>query len=212
MPHPFSPEDFPIDEDHVMNPTKVFFLKGTIHFKNEAKILDLSGRIRHRFNDFSHPFMQDVSHAAEKMMEHPKYQLQSCGSMMRTIKTMVDAQGEKVCDLNMTFVSFDNSSVRFPAGSKHSRHEIELAPVGDGKTDKHECFIRHSIPYFWDMTSGQFGVLYKCINQKRVEIGKVAGFGFAKDAVLVFEGDECDEVVALATCIILLNGRDAIDY
>lgn len=131
---------------------------------------------------------------------------------MRTIKTMVDEAGEKVCDLNMTFVSFDNSSVRFPAGSKHSRHEIELYPVGDGKTERHEAFIRHSIPYFWDMTGGQFGTLYKCLNQKRVEVGMVAGYGFGKDAVLVFDGDEVDDVVAAATCIILLNGRDAIDY
>ncbi|KAI1866578.1 hypothetical protein JX265_007879 [Neoarthrinium moseri] len=213
MPHPFSPEDFPIDEDREFNPTKTFYLKGTIHFKNDASILDLTGKIRRHFDDFSNPFMQSVEKVVDKMKdEQPKYSFASSGNMMRTLKTMKNSKGDKVCDLNMTFVSFDNSSVRFPSGSEHCRHEIELAPVGDGKTEKHECFIRHSIPYFWDMTNGEYGTLYKCINQKQVEIGMVTGFGFKKDAVMVLDGDELDEVVALSTCVMLLNGRDAIDY
>lgn len=44
-----------------------------------------------------------------------------------------------------------------------------------------------------------------------MEIGRVAGFGFDKDAVLVLNGEELDDVVAISTCIILLNGRDAMD-
>jgi hypothetical protein len=212
MPHPFSPEDFPIKEDAEVYPGKIFYLKGTIHFKNDAAVLDLTGKVKRPFDDFSHKFMQDVGRALEKSKdEPPKYSLQSSGSMMRTIKTIVDQQGEKVCDLNMTFVSFDNSSVRFPPGSKHCRHEIELYAV-DEKNEKHQCFIRHSIPYFWDMTSGQHGILYKTINQERVEIGMVSGYGWGKDAVLVFDDEEIDEVVAMATCIIMMNGKDAIDY
>lgn len=105
--------------------------------------------------------------------------------------------------------------MRFPAGSPHSRHEVELCPVDEfnAATHKHECFVRHSVPYFWDMTraGGRVGVLYKCLNQQRVEVGRVTGFGFDKDAVVVLNGDEVDEVVALMTCIILLNGRDAMD-
>jgi hypothetical protein len=220
MPHPFSPDDFPIDEDAEMNPSRIFYLKGTIHFKNDAAVHDLTGKIRRPFDDFGHKFMDEVGRTMDKISRNgdtPAYRLQSSGSMMRTIKTIVDgATGDKLCDLNMTFVSFDNSSVRFPAGSKHSRHEIELFPVNEtdarsGET-RHEGFVRHSIPYFWDMTGGQFGTLYKCLNQKRVEVGMVAGYGWGKDAVLVFDDDEVDEVVAAATCIILLNGRDAIDY
>ena len=85
--------------------------------------------------------------------------------------------GEKVADLNITFISFDSSSVRFPKGSEHCRHEIELRPVGGRGFDdsKHEAFVRHSIPYFWDMTHGRVGILYKCLNQKRV-----AWFGLPK--------------------------------
>ncbi|KAI0125976.1 hypothetical protein BJ170DRAFT_685220 [Xylariales sp. AK1849] len=214
MPHPFSPEDFPVDEDVYLEPTKVFYLKGTIHFKTDAGVLDLSGKISQPFDDFAQGFMKDVKRAADQMKDEPLYELKSSGNMMRTVKTMTDSSGEKVCDLNMTFVSFDNSSVRFPSGSEHSRHEVELSPVDD-KTkseDKHECFIRHSIPYFWDMSNGQNGTLYKVLNQKRVEVGMVSGFGFAKDAVLALNTDEVDEVVAIATCIILLNGRDAMDY
>ncbi|KAJ2973906.1 hypothetical protein NUW58_g8822 [Xylaria curta] len=137
----------------------------------------------------------------------------SCGNMMRTIKTMTDAQGGKLCDLNITFVSFDSSVVKFPQGSRHCRHHVEMWPVGDKGNDeaKHEAFVRHSVPYFWDMTRGRVGILYKCLNQTRVEIARVAGFGFDKDAVLVLNGNELDDVVALSTCIILLNGRDAMD-
>jgi hypothetical protein len=212
MPHPFSPEDFPINEEEELYPGKIFYLKGTIHFKNEAAVIDLTGKVKRRFDDFSQKFMRDVGRALEEVKDDPpKFSLNSSGSMMRTLKTIVDQQGEKVCDLNMTFVSFDNSSVRFPPGSKHSRHEIELYAVDD-KVEKHECFIRHSIPYFWDLTNGQNGVLYKTINQERVVVGKVSGYGWGKDAVLVFDDEEVDEVVAMATCIIMLNGKDAIDY
>ena len=49
MPHPFSPDDFPIDEEVEFTPTKVFYLRGVIHFKKTAKIIDLSGRLRQPF-------------------------------------------------------------------------------------------------------------------------------------------------------------------
>ncbi|KAI1757001.1 hypothetical protein F4782DRAFT_210934 [Xylaria castorea] len=215
MPQPFHPDDFPIKKDVVLRPTQVFYLKSAIHFKKDAQIFDLSGRLRQPWNDFSHAFLDEVSGVAQKLKEggRPSYEIASCGNMMRTIKAMTDGQGNKVCDLNITFVSFDNSTVKFPPGSAHSRHHIEIWPVDDNGNDeaKHEAFVRHSIPYFWDMTNGRVGILYKCLNQKRVEIGRVAGFGFDKDAVLVLNGDELGDVVALSTCIILLNGRDAMD-
>ncbi|KAI1382134.1 hypothetical protein F4677DRAFT_400986 [Hypoxylon crocopeplum] len=214
MPHPFSPEDFPINEDIVLQPTKVFYLKGCIHFKTTAKILDLSGRVRQPFNgDFSHAFLDEAEQAARKAEDSPAYEIKSSGNMMRTLKTLTDGRsGEKVCDLNITFVSFDSSRVRFPAGSSHSRHEVELCPVeGSSDASRHEAFVKNSIPYFWDMTRGRVGILYKCLNQKRVEVARVAGYGFDKDAVIVLNGNEVDDVVAISTCIILLNGRDAMD-
>ncbi|KAI2614584.1 uncharacterized protein GGS25DRAFT_56920 [Hypoxylon fragiforme] len=221
MPHPFSPEDFPIKEDVVLQPTQIFYLKGCIHFKTTAQILDLSGLVQQPFaGDFNHAFLDEVDQAASTQESRPKYEIKSSGNMMRTLKTMTDARsGEKVCDLNITFVSFDSSKVRFPAGSPHCRHEIELCPVDEealrqsegANSGKHEAFVRHSIPYFWDMTKGRVAILYKCLNQQRVEVGRVAGYGFDKDAVLALNGNETDDVVALSTCIILLNGRDAMD-
>ncbi|TGJ78393.1 hypothetical protein E0Z10_g10368 [Xylaria hypoxylon] len=215
MPYPFHPEDFPINKKVVLEPTQTFFLKGAIHFKTNAQIYDLTGRLRQPWNDFSHAFLDETDSVAQKLKEggSPTYEISSCGNMMRTVKTMTDGQGNKLCDLNITFVSFDSSMVKFPPGSEHSRHHIEICPVGESGNDeaKHEAFVKNSIPYFWDMTGGRVGILYKCLNQKRVEIARVAGFGFDKDAVLVLNGDELDDVVALSTCIILLNGRDAMD-
>ncbi|GAW20643.1 hypothetical protein ANO14919_101510 [Xylariales sp. No.14919] len=216
MPHPFHPDDFPVNQDVTLRPSRTFYLKGAIHFKTNAQIFDLTGRLRQPWNDFSHAFLDETGSVAQKLTEgggSPTYEISSCGNMMRTIKTMTDGQGNKLCDLNITFISFDCSVVKFPPGSKHSRHHIEMYPVGDKGNDeaKHEAFVRHSIPYFWDMTRGRVGILYKCLNQTRVEIARVAGFGFDKDAVLVLNGDELDDVVALSTCIILLNGRDAMD-
>lgn len=216
MPHPFHPEDFPINQEISLRPTQMFYLRSAIHFKTDAQIYELTGRLRQPWNDFSHAFLDETSTVAQKLREGggpPTYAISSCGNMMRTIKTMTDSQGEKLCDLNITFISFDCSTVRFPPGSSHSRHQIEMCPVGDKGDDekKHEAFVKNSIPYFWDMTNGRVGILYKCLNQKRVEIARVAGFGFDKDAVLVLNGHELDDVVALSTCIILLNGRDAMD-
>ncbi|KAI0457732.1 hypothetical protein F5B21DRAFT_70024 [Xylaria acuta] len=216
MPYPFHPDDFPVNTDVVLRPTQTFYLKSAIHFKKDAQIFDLTGRLRQPWNDFSHAFLDEVSGVAQKLKEggQPTYAISSSGNMMRTIKTMTDGQGNKLCDLNITFVSFDNSTVKFPPGSEHARHHVELWPVDDASGNdeaKHEAFVRHSIPYFWDMTRGRVGILYKCLNQRRVEIGRVAGFGFDKDAVLVLNGNELDDVVAISTCIILLNGRDAMD-
>ncbi|KAI1810256.1 hypothetical protein GGS20DRAFT_210582 [Poronia punctata] len=215
MPHPFHPDDFPINKSVTLRPNKTFYLKKAIHFKTNAQIYNLSSHLSQPWNDFSHSFLDETSRVVEKLSSSsaPSYEIGSSGNMMRTIKTMKDSSGDKVCDLNITFVSFDLSSVRFPPGSEHSRHEIEMWPVGDKGNDeaKHEAFVRHSIPYFWDMTGGRVGILYKGLNQQRVEVGRVAGFGFDKDAVLVLNGDEIDEVVAISTCVILLNGRDAMD-
>ncbi|KAI1105267.1 hypothetical protein F4804DRAFT_304785 [Jackrogersella minutella] len=215
MGHPFHPDDFPINHDVVLQPTRTFYLKGCIHFKTTAQILDLSGKVRAPFvGDFSHAFLDEAEQVARKQSGSPSYEIKSSGNMMRTLKTLTDGSGQKVCDLNITFVSFDSSTVRFPPGSQHSRHPIELCPVDGrsaGEDSKHEAFVKNSIPYFWDMTRGRVGILYKCLNQKRVEIGRVAGYGFDKDAVIVLNGDELDDVVAISTCIILLNGRDAMD-
>ncbi|KAI1096275.1 hypothetical protein F5B19DRAFT_227929 [Rostrohypoxylon terebratum] len=215
MGHPFHPDDFPINSSVVLQPTRAFYLKGCIHFKTTAQILDLSGRLQTPFvGDFSHAFLDEAEQVARKLASSPAYEIKSSGNMMRTLKTITDSDGARVCDLNITFVSFDSSKVRFPKDSPHSRHEIELCPVGGragGEDAKHEAFVKNSIPYFWDMTRGRVGILYKCLNQKRVEIGRVAGYGFDKDAVLVLNGNELDDVVAISTCIILLNGRDAMD-
>lgn len=83
MPHPFSPEDFPIDEDAEMNPSRIFFLKGAIHFKNEAGVHDLTGRVRRPFDDFGHKFMDEVGRTIDKIKQNgepAKYTLQSSGS------------------------------------------------------------------------------------------------------------------------------------
>ncbi|KAI0600174.1 hypothetical protein F4775DRAFT_590506 [Biscogniauxia sp. FL1348] len=221
--YPFHPDDFPINEDVEFEPTRVFYLKGCIHFKNTASILDLTGQVDETFEgDFDHAFLSAVSEAAQKLESSaatPAYRVGSSGDMMRTLKTVTDgATGARLCDLNMTFVSFDSSRVRFPAGSPHSRHDVEMCPVGgragvDG-APKHEAFVKNSIPYFWDMTAsaGRVGVLYKSLNQTRVEIARVTGFGFDKDAVLVLDDRQLDDLVALTTCIVLLNGRDAMDF
>ncbi|KAI0200179.1 hypothetical protein F4808DRAFT_171208 [Astrocystis sublimbata] len=215
MGYPFHPDDFPIKKDVVLKPTQTFYLKGAVHFKTDAQIYELSGRLQQRWENFSHAFLDEVTEVAQDLKKNsrPTYNIASSGNMMRTIKAMTDSSGTKVCDLNITFVSFDNSTVKFPTGSEHSRHHIEMWPVDDvGKDDaKHEAFVRHSIPYFWDMTNGRQGILYKCLNQQRVEVGRVAGFGFDKDAVMVLNGKEIDDVVAVSTCVILLNGRDAMD-
>ncbi|KAI1639476.1 hypothetical protein F4809DRAFT_595398 [Biscogniauxia mediterranea] len=217
--YPFHPDDFPINEDVEFEPTHVFYLKGCIHFKHTASILNLTGHVGETFEgDFDHAFLDAVSSAAQKLESRPAYRVGSSGDMMRTLKTVTDgATGERLCDLNMTFVSFDSSRVRFPAGSPHSRHDVEMCPVGGRAADgapKHEAFVKNSIPYFWDMTAsgGRVGVLYKSLNQTRVEIARVAGLGFDKDAVLVLDGRQLDDLVALTTCIVLLNGRDAMDF
>ncbi|KAL7629391.1 hypothetical protein AAE478_000911 [Parahypoxylon ruwenzoriense] len=218
MPHPFHPDDFPIKENHVLNPTLVFYLKGCIHSKTTAQILDVTNSARAALassgGEFSQALLSEAAQAAHRQQNSPAYEIKSSGNIMRTLKTVTDGRtGSKVCDLNMTFISFDSSTVRFPRDSPHSRHDVELWPVGDRASDdaKHEAFVRHSIPYFWDMTRGPVGVLYKCLNQQRVEIGRVACYGPEKDALLLLDGDELDDVVAISTCIILLNGRDAID-
>ncbi|EMR64874.1 hypothetical protein MGN70_005306 [Eutypa lata] len=217
MPHPFSPEDFPINQNFQLKATKVFYLRKTIHFKQKAKIIELTGQLRQPFGgQFTSGWADEAGRAAQKLDGQPRWEIGSCGEMMRTIKTMTDGRtGDKVAELNITFISFDSSKVRFPKGSPHSRHEVEVAPVDAAATrdgERHECFIRHSVPYFWDMTSGQTGVLYKCLNQQRCEVGRVASYGFDKDAILVLNADEVDEVVALSTAVILLNGRDAMDH
>ncbi|KAI5866886.1 hypothetical protein GGS23DRAFT_293569 [Durotheca rogersii] len=238
MPHPFHPDDFPINTTRRFQPTRVLFLKGCIHFKTTAQILELTGSVGAApltaGGDLSSAFLDEAERAADHLVRRdaePLYQIASSGNMMRTLKTLTRGRsGAKVADLNMTFVSFDSSSVRFPRDSPHCRHEVEICPVSpssfastsaagrgdsskDGADARHEAFVRHSIPYFWDLTRGRNGVLYKCLNQQRVEVARVtaAGRGSDDDAILVFDSDELDDAVTVSTCIVLLNGRDAID-
>jgi len=219
MPHPFVPEDFPLDEDAGFYPTKTFYLDNCIHFKTEGKVVDCTYLCHKPWRpQFSNSFIQSVAACANDAIEDENhtYEVLSCGNMMRTIKSFKDAQsGENLADLNMTFVSFGSSSVRFPKDSPHSPRDIELLAVNEQdalkEINKHEGFIWRSIPFFWDFTNGPDPKLYKGISQKRVEVARVSAYGFQKNAILVIDGDEIDDVVAVTTCIIFLNGREAID-
>jgi hypothetical protein len=102
--------------------------------------------------------------------------------------------------------------ITFPGGSPHCSHSLKATPLSI--TQRAQSFVKDSTTYVWEaekrFKSGCLS-LYKAVAAKKVEVARYESDtgGFVAGGPLVLETREVDELMALFTCMAVLNERDA---
>lgn len=134
--------------------------------------------------------------------------------------------GSVIATLSVSVLSFGKWTIRFPAGSAHASHSIEMKPVDFGS--RAMVFTQDKVPYFWDMWSGPWGEtetgiagtwtgrrvceLWKVVDGERVLVARFLGRRARdREGTLVIDESGVDIVVAGITCAALLKRVDTFE-
>lgn len=123
--------------------------------------------------------------------------------------TATDAYGTIVAELSCPLVSLGRWTIKFPAESTHSSHDILMCPAG--MAARADEFVKDSVLYFWDILDGRkLCKLYRATGGKRTEIARFVGpHARARDGVLFMDGEQLNEVVVGLSCVAMLNRSES---
>lgn len=201
------PEDFPLDESKKLNPDKVLFIKASTGFSNDAAVFDLTNAIERNYDGMSVEYIHEVDILAGDVDATSAVFELKRQKFYKRQTTVTDENHAEVAGINAPVLSFGLVKFSFPEGSPHSSHDIEMKPVSMGR--RVEGFTKDSVLYFWDKVDN-IAVLTKVIGDKRVEIAKFgAKHGYDKGGTLALDTAQLDELVAVITCVALLQQLDS---
>ncbi|KAH8896190.1 hypothetical protein GQ53DRAFT_13691 [Thozetella sp. PMI_491] len=207
--------DFPINETWSPKVNRLYTLLSAKGFSKIAQVMDLTSNVD--LNQYDGVLSDDLAQEAEAATKEAN----AAGSMpLLTMHRRAwysshmrfnDSSGKPVSELNTSIWKHGVWRMGFPPDSKHSTHEIEMKPTGIGHSD--EIFKKDDDIYFWHMRGNMEGVLYKVVHGRRLQIGEFrARQTTQKDCVLIVNSDQLDEVVAIMSCVALLNRIDSFDW
>jgi len=201
------PEDFPLDESIALDPDKIFFIKSSSGHSSDVAIFDVTTKVERNYDDMSDQFVDEVETLA-KDVEPSSATLELKRPRFLKRRTIVmDDSKEQVAEINAPVLGFGVRKFSFPQGSSHSSHDIEMKPVSIGS--RAEGFVKDSVQYFWDKQD-KIATLSKVMGDKRVHIAKFgAKHNYDKGGVLALDTQQIDAVVAMITCVALLQQLDS---
>ncbi|KAI0382795.1 hypothetical protein F5Y04DRAFT_43849 [Hypomontagnella monticulosa] len=207
--------DFPLNEDLQLQPTKTFFIhhEGVSGLSKTTLIYDITAIIPSQLDINSKELANTIhSETKTKLEKQPvalKLQRSAWYSNSMSVR---DGNDNAVASLSTSLLSFSRWTLSFPAGSPHSTHAIEMRPTGIGT--RADIFVKESVPFFWEMFNGPAGgridKLFKVVDGKRVEVARfVAKHMRDREGALFLDEALVDEVVAGVTCVAVLNRLDS---
>ena len=209
------PNDFPLNEEVRLQPTKVFFIhnEGVSGLSKSTLIYDITSIAPAQIDINSKELLNSI-HAETKsnLGKQPVALKLHRSSLFSNSMEVKDGNDGAVASLSTTLLAFSHWTLSFPDGSPHATHAIELRPTGIGS--RADVFVKESVPFFWEMVGGPSGgrvdKLFRVVDGKRVEVARF----FAKhmrdhEGVLFLDRAMVDEVVAGVTCVAVLNRLDS---
>jgi len=193
---PLKPSSFPLDESKSFTPDKVFYIERSDGLASNATIKDIPTALD------STDFLKAAADAAKAI--GPVYTTTSTSRFPPKADLFSSADPSKaVASLHTSLWGI--KTISFTTGPSHA---IEMQAVAVGRKD--EAFAVESVPYFWTTDSATRHVLTRVAGPKRVVVGEYAARrGYGRTGVLRVESEGVDEVVAVATCLALLNRVDS---
>jgi len=196
----------PVDASAALSPSRIFFMRSTGGFSTTIRILDVTASAGQYPGQLTDDFLRSAEALADKS---PEVYTLAKKSWYSFDIPLIDAKtGTLLAELSTTLLKLGVWNITFPSGSSHCDHDIEMKTTGLGS--KEYVFAVNSVPFFWDLNGAKAGMLYKTVEGKRIAVGEFkARHGYSKDWVFVVDASNVDEIVALATCAVLLNRSDS---
>src|SRR5258706_240077 len=120
------PASFPINDSAPLRPTTIFYLhKDTWHSQTTSihNITSPTSPVD------SIPSLSAAAATAKSATTAPQFSIRQEAWYKRTL-TAVDSSGAVLAEASGPLLKLGQWKVKFPAGSEHASHEIELRPVG----------------------------------------------------------------------------------
>lgn len=206
--------DIPIDEAITLRPTRILYIVPQSGWARDTKVLDLTAQLHGSCTDNITPEVQASARRAATSSPPPESLFTLTRphwySSSRLNATGFDGAG--LAEWHSPIMSYGLTRIRFPDHSPHCSHPLEVKPLSVAR--RAQSFVNDSRPYVWEaqerFKSGRMS-LYKVVAGKKIEVAKYESDsgGFTVGGLLVLETREVDELVALLTCMAVLNQRDA---
>lgn len=201
-------DDSSVDETPPLRPTKIFFLNSSSgDFSDELHVLDLTPLITMAdyTGTMTDAFRKQVERAAKANCNaRSAWAFELTRGTFSSRMQMHDASagGALVAELDMPVLKrYSAWKMCFPSRGR----EVEVRPVSVWK--KQEAFVVDGESFLWDMSGGgKRGVLGKKVDGRSGPVAEfVAKSWFENSCVLMLDAEQVDEVVALASCVAVLN-------
>jgi hypothetical protein len=204
----------PIDKTVALQPTRILYIVAQSGRDRETKILDLTSQLLDSYqDDFTEGFKASVKRLVSSSPPPPPiFTLTRAHWYSSSRLTITDAEGAQIAKWHSPILGYGVTHITFPEHSTHCTHALEVKPLSVAR--RAQSFINNSATYAWE-TAGRFKSsrmsLYKAIGDKKIEVARYesesGGFTAGGPVVLVMK--EVDELVALLTCMAVLNQRDS---
>lgn len=226
MPGIFSKKDaaasFPVDETTPFHPSKAIYIKEGTEFTLALTMTDVTTAVAALRSPVleTAALLEEAKSAACTLpitlkLTRPNRISRAWAAMAPTSSSGPGSSDTPVAEVSSPLWSLGKWTLKFPAGSPHSAHDILLHPAGfAARADE---FVKDSVPYFWDMLEEdgrRLCKLYRARDGKKVEIARFVGKNVrARDGVLLLGAEEgkegVDEVVVMLTLVGVLNRSES---
>jgi hypothetical protein len=204
----------PIDKTVALQPTRILYIVAQSGWDRETKILDLTSQLLDSYqDDFTEGFKASVKRLVSSSPPPPPiFTLTRAHWYSSSRLTITDAEGAQLAKWHSPILGYGVTHITFPKHSSHCTHALEVKPLSVAR--RAQSFVNDSATYAWE-TAGRFKSscmsLYKAIGDKKIEVARYESEsgGFTAGGPVALVTKEVDELVALLTCMAVLNQRDS---
>lgn len=201
------PEEFPLDESKTFNADKVLFIEASTGVSSGTAIFDMTNAIERNYDGMSAQYIHEVETLAKDVDTSLTVFELKRQKFYKRQTTVTDESHTEVAGFSAPVMKLGLVTFSFPKDSPHCSHDIEMKPVGAFR--RTNGFVKDSIQYFWDKHDN-IAMLTKVVGEMRVEVAKFgAKHTWDKGGVLALDTANVDEVVAVITCVALLQQLDS---
>lgn len=204
----------PIDQAITLHPTRILYIVPQSGWARETKVLDLTAQLHDTYHD---DLTAEFKAAAKRIAGStpapaPIFTLTRTHWYSSSRLTVTDTAGAQLAEWHSPIMGYGVTHISFPANSLHCSHALEVKPISIGR--RAQSFINDSATYVWEaggrFNSGRMS-LYKAIGAKKIEVARYESNSgtFIAGGLLILETREVGELVAMLTCMAVLNQRDA---
>lgn len=200
---------FPIDETTPFNPTKAIYIQEPTEFALSVTMTDVTAAITALLPPSANTQPSALLEVAKSATSTapPTAQLTRPNRLSRTW-TATDPSNGALAELSNPLWSLGKWTIKFPAKSPHSGHDIQLHPAG--AASKADEFVKDSVAYFWDLIDGRkLCKLYRALDGKKVEVARFLGENVRASEGVLLISEGIDDVVAMLTVFGVLNRSES---